>query len=382
MNKNWIELKNKIPIKLFQNPFSCIDTIESICYKNISKQECLNKMKNSDLSNSGYWVRMSDNNSYCLPLNNNVFPNANPMYQVETNTDPKIESSFFLNTNVYPYPDTRSSIIYSNDILLLKNLKDNSFVSNPSLENDAINLSKNDPPSNLQIFSLSDTQVFHGGNSAVPIFNYSYIVICVSGKVLVMTKLSDSIINNKVFEQQTNEDINSNFLFASMFLKWFPGLMRNIKDYTAIQIICPYKKSEEFIGYNDYFYLKYGGLQYLYNENNLIAYTNNEYVDLNDKKYQFKFIPAFDIFYCDRGNCKSVNFSQAKLTDDNFKSYYKNNIVYRDRKCFQICSNNNDKLMSSKITNTNNNNMLFIIISIIIIITIILILIKYINNKY
>ena len=317
----------------FRPPYSCADTIESHCYRGKTKEECINTCIGSDICDYGYWIKIPDEKSYCLPLDKRLYYDANPTYSLYNKTDlpetKKVDTAFFMNSKEYSYPDTDVAYIYANDIVSMYNINTNSFVVGKSWRDPGIKCAKVDLDNavNLQLIPiLPEGGSLVYGQAAYKIRNHSYLQIAQAGTTLVMTKPF-------ITDQHSSSSYNDP--------KWFPGLIAGIEgpDSTAfaLQIVCPYKEQGEPLTYTDKFYIKNAGLEYYTvagKDNNMWLYLLPTTDAPNNANIDFKFIPQFSLFYCDRG-CKEIPMVKTEIKG--LKAYYKDKPTYRDRLCFGLC---------------------------------------------
>ena len=70
---NWALIKDA-SFKPFESPRSCANTIDSNCIRNLTPEQCVQKCKNSEYCDAGYWINIpkktdkGSEGSYCLPL--------------------------------------------------------------------------------------------------------------------------------------------------------------------------------------------------------------------------------------------------------------------------------------------------------------------------
>ena len=361
---NWALIKDA-SFKPFESPRSCANTIDSNCIRNLTPEQCVQKCKNSEYCDAGYWINIpkktdkGSEGSYCLPLSTFFLEGENPSYYVFNKNDipgaKNLNTYYFVNTNKYPFPDYRVNYIFANDHVLLENVEKNVIVSNMNSNAPAVKLSRNGN-TKLELF-LDKMQI---GDAVVNIKRNNYIFINAIGTSLIMQRLNllpqsfsnqDStkgFINrneNKNIKKYYEKDVDKNFYYRN-YIKWFAGLSWNMNDWEGGIEIIPVKSTSKSgkLLYTDEFILRYGGGQVIGLEKSGDSYILRLFnMDLNDIKNQkiphvFRFNPDFSVYYCENDECKRVNISETVVDKNNpERRTYNGFPVTRDGKCFGAC---------------------------------------------
>lgn len=104
----------------------CNDTVEGICYKDLSIQECMQRCP-GDNCGFGLYTKFKNGESICTPIRSIVHPELTPLYRLRNqsyyNLDPNVVSmSVFVNTNLFPFPPNFANTVFYGDVLALKNV--------------------------------------------------------------------------------------------------------------------------------------------------------------------------------------------------------------------------------------------------------------------
>ena len=91
--KEWLIWENTAIDDMDLNRVGCSDTIEGICYTNLSIKDCIDKSKDG----FGYHVQFKNGNSICVPLRTSQYPTLNVIYKlVNQNNHPEFFALIFL----------------------------------------------------------------------------------------------------------------------------------------------------------------------------------------------------------------------------------------------------------------------------------------------
>ena len=301
---------------------TCLDTINAKCDRGLNLNECVDKCVNNSDCSYGYYIKQKNNKSYCLPLNN-IYPDNNLLYQrhYKNNYKELEETALFMDSEKYPFPDLNINKIYNTDIVYLKNIETDLYVDQPVIPK--IMISDGSPSANYTPSVITK----------IPI-NFSkypqslYVLNDYSSK---KRELKQVIKNNNNIVLNVKD---SYFIPDLINAGWIQGYgLKSYKDH-ELKLI---SYNSEDIYYGDIFILQYGSNYIgLDSNNNLQLYA--ESLDTLKKKkipVSFTFEPNFDVYYCNKNVCSSINFNEIK---DDIKNNTNPRDVYRDDKCFGLCN--------------------------------------------
>lgn len=332
------------------NYTDCNDTINGICNKDKSLDECIDMCSESKICNAGYYVK-NDFNSYCVPLKTNDNLNLshrlkNKKYYPELKYS---DSIVFIDTSKYNFPPNEANTIFSYDIMQIK------------CNDNIMGLDNTDPP---------ETK-FHKGVTGTNIQLLSYEI------------LDNNII--RYLPIQYNERIFINIVESSYILtknnitntfEWNIKLINKESSYITFKII-PLDKDYTYksrVNFRYKFYLKYNDIENCYVDpnGNFKADTRSiEQLESEGNDLIFEFIPKMIGYYCNNGICEEIELE--KTQEEKEKCTYKGNEVFRTKNCYNLCK-------------TKNNITIKVILLLVIIIVVILIIIfgfylyKYLNH--
>lgn len=295
---DWLIWRNTAFDEMGFNRVGCSDTIDGICNKNISIEECINKSKDG----VGYHIEFKNGDSICVPLRTALYPDLNVVYKLRNqDIHPELEGTkvtTFLNTNKYKFPPENPNIIFYFDIFELKNIESNLFFSTNNVNSKIIEFTNTKNPTNLQIVPST--------TFASQIVNYEPVKygdkfnIILPGTTFVLTLNIDT--NN--FEWKQSSTINQEFTF----------------QFLPLDLNNTYHKEKlgKKISYGDQFVIINSSVNVL----KLNTYNNleAEYVSLDyiigrndiDIRNTFSAISKMIAYYCENDLCKPVAMSETK----------------------------------------------------------------------
>ena len=77
---NWLKFDKTVLYPLEYN--DCNDTIEGVCYNNLSLDDCINKCENSNDCDALYNIKIDDTN-ICVPIRTSIINEVNPSYRLK-----------------------------------------------------------------------------------------------------------------------------------------------------------------------------------------------------------------------------------------------------------------------------------------------------------
>jgi|OM-RGC.v1.004176654 hypothetical protein len=350
----WLKFDNTIYYPIEIN--DCNDTINGICFQNLSFEQCVNKCVGD--CNMGYFIN-TGNNTICVPIRSQAYKSANPSYRLrnqniyDLNKDVKITT--FQNKNLYPYPPekTISNIKYETIVQINSYINQDLSITVDTTKNNSdirmttIGTNINFLPRYISSFLIS--------YETIP-FNH-YIFFQIPSTTLMLednnNNLSFKIIDSNLGLDNIEKNISNN-LFA--FEPKDNDKNTNIKWYEPV-------------------YIKAYNNKYLWiNSQNIVVLSSKN-------KSLFFLKPQIIPYYCENNKCISGNIDNItkdannNLKIKNSKGELKN--IYYNNNCWNQCKTN---YTSSNNINSNSNitnKMIMIIISLLLIILFIFIFKKF-----
>ena len=323
--EDWLIWSNTAIDNMEENRVGCGDTVEGVCYSNLTIQECIEKSTDG----FGYHIQFKDNNSLCVPLRTSMYPELNVSYKLVDQSNHKqlnnVSISTFINTKKYRFPPLKSDIIFYFDSLLLKNNDIELILSDTELNDSILNfLPVNN--SNINIQFIPSYNIVKGLVNYLEILYDKEFNIIMEGTSLFLT-FNES--NNFVWKYSNVDEI-------STFFKIIPfdsdGKYNKDKLNTSIS----YKDTFTIV-YNDTIVLTVS-------DDNILV---GEYINLStlidridkNKKQNFSIISKMTGYYCDNNKCTPISLEDKNLyrlnTDDS--TTYNNALVCRNKDCWGTC---------------------------------------------
>ena len=391
---NWLKFDKTVLYPLEYN--DCNDTIEGVCYNNLSLDDCIKKCENSNDCDALYNIKIDDTN-ICVPIRTSIINDVNPSYRLKNqniyNFDNNVDITFLQNKEKYPYPVYKSRQILYNNLLSLSLYykkdysltfdKSDVFMDTKKITNMVIlpNKSRNNTFTKFKTVKYGDLLSFHIPNTT-----------------LVLTRKYDNKLH---FEIKTTDNIS----VENTELK---------SNITYILEPIDKNKKNDIINWFEPFIIKtIGNGICTINKKNELLILDESIERFNKEKIYFMFVPQFTGYYCEKDECvigdtnntfveeNSDNLKIKNLNGETKDFFIKENCWNTCKKYNQTPNNqtpnnqtpnnktpNNQKLNNQKLnTNEKTNNINFIkyyiiIIYIIIIIIILIILLKTIKNLY
>ena len=320
--KDWLIWPNTAIDNMNYNRVGCADTIDGVCYNDISIKECIEK----SVDGTGYHVEFKNGNSLCVPLRTSPYTNLNIVYKLRNQSvHPELNNvsvSTFVDTNKYKFPPLVSDIFFYFDIFQLRNDETKLILSSKDV-NTGYNefLSKGQNNLNIQIIP---TNAF-----APQIVNYEKVLygdnfnIILAGTSLFLT--FDSISNTFIWKQTTIRETNNFFQIIPLDLQ---GKYHKNKMNTPI-------------GNTDSFTIVYSNDIILTLTKDNILGGNYDSIDrliergdLNVKN-SFGIISKMTGYYCKNDKCTPVPLSE--VSEKEGETLYDNSTVGRNKDCWGAC---------------------------------------------
>jgi hypothetical protein len=344
----------------------CNDTIDGICFKNLTLDQCMDKCTND--CDVGYHVQIGDKESICVPLlSKNIIP-INPSYRLEHqdiyNFKDNVNITFFQDKDKYPYPPDTTSIVFYKNILDIRSYNDKDLYMqvNINKKNSLIRMGKNGG-TNINLLPKYSNNFVDNWEAVQYNTNLSINIPQTSLTMRVTT------VHHKVkFEILDPNLDNTNELHTSRLFYFEPKdpkLKGNVKWFEPIYI-----KSLE----NRYLVIDY--------DINIIRLSKN-----NTEKSLFCLVPQLIPHYCENNVCKSTSFEDIYIdeTTNSLKIKDSNgNLkkIYFNDNCWNQCTQIENSLQALKtenpIINTNKNvyKIVSIIIAVVLVLVILILVIK------
>lgn len=293
----------------------CNDTINGICQYTDTLEDCIKLCAEnpSNVCSAGYFIETPDQNNICLPLRRYLAEETYPYYRFRDQSYypelKNVKSTIFI-TNKTPYPPDNANAIFYKDNFILQNVATGEKLGAKDTLNERVEFTKNNPI-NIQLLPIKITRSYvqnyvlvnDGDEVAINIPNTSYV-------------LRKSELSNEV--------------------KW---LMRasvaNVPNNTFR--IHKYK-GDGTLTYDDTIYFTYFGHVLQYSQDNNRLETVNDDVEQSIQKGNhvlFKFIPKIDVYYCENGQCKTIQLEKVETKGE--KAWYKGQLVGRNPNCWSLC---------------------------------------------
>lgn len=286
----------------------CDDTIEGVCYRNLSFDDCLAKCQPSAGCNWGYYIKYGSR-SFCVPIRDHRRTESSPFFRLiprdRVNFLKNADTRVFINEKTFPFSPNVSNIVFYHDLSYLQ--AENKYIG----RNDKGDLELTSFP-DLTIKPLSTLRGFNSLQQYTPIRNGDFVII--------------NIPNTPVSIQHNNGT-----------LRWHPNITTYAGLKERLQIVIPNEPMEKVLEYNQKFYLRH--------DDRLIHLNNGKLVLLDTKNLQdatpFEFLPNFFLYYCQNGKCQELP-AQNGTARKNIR-VYQNKVLHRNSNCWSQCEIKNTK---------------------------------------
>lgn len=299
----------------------CNDTIEGTCINGISFDDCVSKCTSSDKCDVGYYIK-TPTSRICVPIDTNRLEDSNPLYKLRNKNIydefKDSEVTTFIDTRTYPFPPNVANNIFYLDVAQLVSKKT------------GLSLGKEgeDPP--LALFNKST-----GVNIQLLPFDFSntlatrFVPVKYNDNVFLRVPFTNYILTKLDFENSFEWQI-SQLSEASRFHTFNIIRVDNSLENNH--------KNNEILTYGDTFRLKYGDIYFCAIKNNNLVSSTLNFEQLESRGYDTVFIfkPKMLGYYCEDGQCKSIELS--KTVQDGSKTTYNGNKIFVNPACYNLCN--------------------------------------------
>ena len=137
-DNKWLIFKNSVLLNL--DTADCNDSIEGVCYKDKTFDECIKECATHEQCEYGYYI-----NNICLPLRD-LKRNSNPVYRLrKKEIYPELKNavvSTFINKDVYKFPPNQANNVFFLDKFILENIDTETFLQDLSISSVEFNKNK------------------------------------------------------------------------------------------------------------------------------------------------------------------------------------------------------------------------------------------------
>jgi hypothetical protein len=344
----------------------CNDTIDGVCFENLTLDECTEKCVGD--CDFGYHVKV-DNKSICVPIRSTVHRNANPAFRLRNQNiygfKDNVDVTFFQNKDVYPYPPLLSSTY----VHFMSSLNIREYDNKNSYMQTSINKKKSDilMSKNNTIMTIRPKLTNDLIDNWSKIKYGEYVTIHIPETTLLLRQHEDDKIGFEIIDPSVSvKEYQTSFTTNRLF--YFEDV-NNTKD--------------EYIKWFEPVYIKTIDDQYLHilnNKVNVSIYGKN--------KTAFCLTPQLIPYYCDTNICKNTEIQDVTISKDGNSLETKNfegnmNKIYFDDNCWGECGKNTVKTKESNNINTKKSNFFAItlILSIVFVLLVLLVLLVIKNHE-
>jgi hypothetical protein len=272
----------------------CANTINGFCERADTVKECIKKCQDAPEKNCshGYFIETPDNYNYCVPLRDHV-ETTFPYHRLrQKNYYPimkDMNTYFFANKDVYPFPPFHPNMMFYRDNFILKHKRT------------GLNIGTGDDTLTQNVIFSKDTSVYiqivpknisrSKVDDYIAVKNGDEIVINIPGTAFVLHRTGDDKI------------------------LWQLGVTNTNAHENVLQIYAKGRKDGEILSFDDDIYF-------------------TSFKDIPDGF--FTTLPKVEVSYCDNGVCKKISLDQADLKG--YEAYYKGKRIYRSF-CWIDCGN-------------------------------------------
>lgn len=331
----------------------CNDTIDGVCFKNLTFDECVEKCV--DDCDFGYHVKTAKE-SICVPIRSKINSDSDPSFRLRNqniyNFEDDVSITYFQNKYVYPYPPSDVYVYYNSRInIKVYDDKDAYMEIDINKNNSGINIGKNGTNMILQP-KISNTII---DNTTKVRYN-DYLTIHIPVTSLTMRVNEGQKISFEILDSE----------IKNRYQKFAP---RNLFYFENIN------GDEEYIKWFEPLYIKTLRGSYL----NVI---NNKITISQEKGTVFCLTPQLIPYYCNNGVCESTNIENVVMNKAKDSLEIKDskgiiNKVSFNNSCWNNCKSNLETVNAGK----NNHNIFIMIISSIFLIILVFVIALVIKNR-
>jgi len=303
----------------------CNDTINGVCLKNKTIQECIDTCVGSCAA--GYNITFEDGRSVCVPIRTDIHPYLNPAFRLRKKSLyqklDNVRVSTFINTDIFPFPPESANMVFYRDIITIENPANGDTIGTETTTvegNSLIQMGKGDD-SNVQL--IPDQESASQINQYMPLRYGDPFQVSVPATAL-RAKESDVVEGALEWESSTGETDVSGMAFKVVPIDG----SKNIGD---------------IVTYDDIFALQYAEymMVVISKEHDMLFITHTSAKNILEVNSSF-FYPTFRFkskmigYYCDKTECKPIPIKDIETFGP--AGRYKGVTVGRDKKCWGICN--------------------------------------------
>jgi hypothetical protein len=333
----------------------CNDTIDGVCFKNLTLDECSKKC--IDDCDYGYHIETA-NESICVPIRSKINIDSNPSFRLRNqniyNLKDDVSITYFQNKDLYNYPPSNAYVYYNSIVKIREYYNKDAFLEADTNKNKSeIHIGKNGTnvflrPKIINTFIDNTTKVRYN----------QYLTIHVPLTTLIMRENADQKI---AFDILDSEIKNKYQQFAPLRLFSFENINGN-KDY---------------IKWFEPFYIKTSSEKYLSIVNNKINVSQQK-----EDGTLFCLTPQNIPYYCNNGICESTEIENVVMNEEKDSLVIKDqkgtvNKVYFENNCWNNCNH-----ITSNNTNIDKNYTIFTVLMSFVFLTIIIIIIIFVIKHH
>lgn len=350
---NLLLFKNTSFQPLFKIPYSCDRTIESVCYNNLSLDQCIEKCHKSKDCGAGFLLTdLTTNTTTCAPLRTAVYPDSNysqDLYDVQNLTGKRIDT--FLKNDLIPYPPNNTLNIYYRDFFQIKNVNKNTLLA-----------------------TRDDFKELFFGDVSSTILSVISMDAFFNRLVHKKLRFGDKIT---LVEKDTSYIIR----IDGDTVSWVPRLSPNLSTEDYFIILSDEKLVGEEIKYGDKFFLatNLGSVLVVDTEGILkVKYLSPDQITLSGMDYIFTFLNRNPLYICDKSVCRELSESEiSQIIQKPNGIFYLDNRVFRDARCSGYCKiEDGIKVLNLKSSSEISHMTIFLIILMLLLVVIFFVIYK------
>lgn len=318
----------------FIDTVGCNDTIDGVCYKNKSVQECIDTCVND--CGAGYHIEYGNGKTVCVPIYTSIHPYLNPAYRLRKQSIyPELSNTkvtTFINTSKFPFPPNYANTIFYRDIITLQVPAVNQKVLTVDTSNsDQTIYTGTSQGNNLQIVQAEKS-----------VEKFSYYKPVQYGDSIVIVIPGTSLVACVGFPDQV--------------LEWrtaYTGIGLPSSVFSLIPVSTN-QKVGDLVAFGDRFIIQHQNSSSLYiRQNRTYGYLEVVYQTmddtLSDENCIFVAESKMTGWYCDNNQCKSIPIKN--IEKHGTSGTYKGSMVDRTPSCWGC-----DKNIMMTLARTNHVN--------------------------
>lgn len=304
---------------LLTHPYSCGDTVDYNCIRGLTPEECRKRCKDDNNCILSNFIKFKKASSFCLPI-------AEKVREFEKN-EYLLYSDFVVPLEVLENPDIKEAQLY------LKNYDENKLTENMNivLYNDHW-LLQNVETSEFISTETIDTRIAFSDTATSVLQFYSAL------SQIVPVRFGDRVGINQISNSATL------YCTSNMFqdIQWKIVNQYYPPDWSVFTIVNPDNPTDRgFLRYGSKFCLQSQIKSYLgINKYGYLVefYKSIDKLKSNKVPFIFECIPQFNVYYCDRDQCKTVWYSDTLYRT--IPNKFEGNLIRRTKYCTLHCKGN------------------------------------------